>query len=107
MVKKMKILAIGLCLVAFLIPQNQTIAQTKFGELFCTAMRDSGLVIRCSSLNSEKVVAAFIHTNSSEAATMCSGIVKMIRNYKTDYRGWRLKIYSPYDRSVPLSTCSF
>lgn len=82
-------------------------AQQGFEEIFCHAMTGTGLVGRCSVLGADKTIAAFIHTDSSETTKMCRDIVDMIDQYPTASKGWRLKIYSPFNHGVPLASCRF
>lgn len=82
-------------------------AQQGFGEIFCYAMTSTGLVGRCSVLVADKTIAAFIHTDSSKTTKMCRDIVDIIDQYRTASKGWRLKIYSPFNHGVPLASCRF
>ena len=83
-------------------------SQSSFGEVFCKSMKGTGMVLRCSSLRSEKIVAAFIDTTDEEASKMCRGIVGLMSQYQNVPKaGWRLQIYSPFDNIVPLASCKF
>ena len=99
---------IGICFALFVtISSYNAIARDSFGDVFCEAMRGTGLVMRCSVLNAERAVVSFIHTDSTETASMCRGIVNMIKARRVPSGGWTLRIHSPFDRSVPLATCRF
>ena len=94
----------GIAIVAI---QQQATADAEFGDKICKTMRGTGMVARCSSLDANKIISAFIHTSSEEASSMCKGIVRETSHYTRSGKGWTLRIYSPFDRSVPLASCRF
>ena len=105
----MLIRLLQIMMVAAAISQIASVAKAKqsFGEFLCQAMTRTGMVDRCSVLAAEKTVAAFIRTDSSEAAKMYRGVVELNDQYHTTSKGWSLSIYSPFNHGVPLASCRF
>ena len=77
------------------------------GDAFalCSALEATGLITECKVKGWGSTIDVRIDTSSSEARTLCSGIVEMVAT-KANFNGkWKLRILSPFSGDNPIATC--